>query len=331
MTQTPLNVAIIGMGKWGQTLVNSVQGLSESIRFVAGATRTVSKAAAFAERQGIEILPDLAAVLARDDIQGVVLATPHSQHREQIEAAAAAGKHIFSEKPLTLTGPDAVAAYAAAEKAGVVLALGHNRRFLPAYAKFSHLVREEIGSLRQLIGNFSSGVAGYAADSWRSDPAESPAGGMTGLGIHVVDAMIGLGLQASEVTVVNRRKADHGMADTVTALIETVDGPVAVLTTVAGPGRYWRIEAFGSNGWATMNGEHSVTFGRAGAPEQIWNFAWTDMERAELEAFADAVSGTAPYPIDAEQGVRGVRLFEAICRAALDAPGGRASREVAQG
>lgn len=331
MTNTPLSVAIVGMGKWGQTLVNSVQGRSEKIRFVAGATRTPSRVAGFAARQGIEMLPDLDAVLARDDIQGIVLATPHSQHRAQIEVAAAAGKHVFCEKPLTLTATDAKAAFAAARQAGVTLAIGHNRRFLPAYAKLSQLVHNEIGELRQMIGNFSSGQWGYSAESWRVDPAESPAGGMTGLGIHTVDALIGLGLKPAEVTVANRRRAAQGLADTVTALIENSDGTLAILTTVAGPGRFWRIEVFGSDGWASMNGEHSVSLGRPGEPEQVWNFAWSDMERAELEAFADAVTGESPYPITAEQGIRGIHLFEAICAAAETAPGGRASRTVSQG
>lgn len=331
MTNTPLCVAIVGMGKWGQILVNSVQGRSKKIRFVAGTTRTPAKVTGFAARQGIEMLPDLDAVLARDDIQGVVLATPHSQHRAQIEAAAAAGKHVFCEKPLALTADDAEAAFAAAKQANVTLAIGHNRRFLPAYAKLSQLVREEIGELRQIIGNFSTGPWRYSAESWRTDPAESPAGGMTGLGIHTVDALIGLGVKPAEVTVANRRHAAHGLADTVTALIENTDGTLAIVTTVSGPGSFWRIEAFGSAGWAAMNGEHSVSFGRPGEPEQVWNFAFSDMERAELEAFADAITGKAPYPITAEQGLRGIQLFEAICAAAAAAPGGRASRAVLQG
>lgn len=329
MTATPLPAAIVGMGKWGRTLVNAVQGRSDAIRFVAGTTRTPANAAGFAQRQGIEMLPDLKAVLRQDDIRAVVLATPHSQHRAQIEAAAAAGKHVFCEKPLTLTGADAEAAYAAAGAAGVVLAVGHNRRFLPAYRHFSHLVQTEIGELRQIIGNFSSGVTGYREVSWRNLDSESPAGGMTGLGIHVVDAMIGLGMRPARVTVANRRRVAEGLADMVTALIDNADGTLAVLTTVAGPGRFWRLEAFGSQGWAAMDGEHRVTFGTPEGTEQAWNFVWTDMERAELEAFAAAVAGHTSYPIGAEEGIRGIRLFEAICATAISAPGGQASADVA--
>lgn len=329
MTAKPVPAAIVGMGRWGQTLVNAVQGRSEAICFVAGTTRTPANAAGFAQRQGIEMLPDLEAVLRRDDIRAIVLATPHSQHRVQIEATAAAGKHVFCEKPLTLTGADAKAACAATETAGVVLAVGHNRRFLPAYRHFSHLLQTEIGDLRQIIGNFSSGVSRYREGSWRNLDSESPAGGMAGLGIHVVDAMIGLGIRPARVTVANRRRAAEGVADTVTALIDNADGTLAVLTTVAGPGRFWRLEAFGSRGWVAMDGEHRVTFGTPEGTEQAWNFAWTDMERAELEAFAAAVAGLAPYPIGAQEVIRGIRLFEAICAAAAAAPSGQASADVA--
>lgn len=330
MTETILSAAIIGMGNWGQTLVNAVQGRSETIRFVAGATRTPSRAEAFATRQGIEMLPDLDAVLARGDIEAVVLATPHSQHLAQIEAATAAGRHVFCEKPLTLTAAEAERAYATAEAAGVVLAIGHNRRFLPAYGKLAELVADGIGELRQLIGNFSWAAASYRPGSWRMLDSESPAGGMTGLGIHMVDAMVGLGLDARGVTVASRSRSPGGRADTVTAMIDDAGGALALLTTMSGPGRTWRLEAHGSEGWAAMDGEHSVTLSRAGAPAQRWSFDWTDMERSELEGFAAAVRRERPYPIDAAQGIRGIRLFEAICAAEARAPGGQGRAEVAR-
>lgn len=328
MTNKTISAAIIGMGNWGQTLVNSVQGLSEQICFPVGTTRTPERAEDFARRQGIEMLPDLNAVLERKDIDAVVLATPHSQHLQQIEAAAAAGKHVFCEKPLTLTVEDARAAYAAAQKAGAILAIGHNRRFLPAYRKFAQLVAEDIGTPQQFIGNFSWAGSNYRPSSWRNSLSESPAGGMAGLGIHMVDAMIGLGLDANKVTVATRQDATGARSKTVTALIDGGTGPLAVLTTMSGPGRFWRLEAFGSEGWAAMDGEHRVVFGRPGDAEQRWDFTFTDMERGELEGFAAAVQGHSLYPIDSAQGIRGIALFEAIVRAASQAPGGQSSAEI---
>ena len=99
-----VRAAIIGMGDWGLNLVNNVQGKSDVIRFVAGATRTPARAEEFSRKHGIPIQPSFEAVLADPSIDAVVLATPHSMHTEQIVAAARAGKHVFTEKPL---GPHA--------------------------------------------------------------------------------------------------------------------------------------------------------------------------------------------------------------------------------
>ena len=97
-----IRAAIVGLGSWGQNLVNSVQGKSDLIRFTKGATRTPAKAAEYAQRQGIAMAASYEALLADPEVDAVVLATPHSQHAAQITAAAKAGKPVFSEKPLGL-------------------------------------------------------------------------------------------------------------------------------------------------------------------------------------------------------------------------------------
>lgn len=128
-----VNAAVVGLGRWGQVLVNAARG-SGKIRFVAGCTRTPAKAEAFAAEHGFRLLADYAAVLADPEVEAVVLATPHTQHADQVKAAAAAGKHVFCDKPFTLTRDSAAEAIAACRKAGVEIAVGHNRRFLPGYA-----------------------------------------------------------------------------------------------------------------------------------------------------------------------------------------------------
>ena len=86
-----INAAIIGLGRWGQNLVNSIQGRSGKIRIVAGATRTVSKAADYARQQGFPLGDDWRKVLADPRIDAVIVATPHTQRVEIITAAARAG------------------------------------------------------------------------------------------------------------------------------------------------------------------------------------------------------------------------------------------------
>src|SRR5262245_62543139 len=83
-----LNAAIVGLGRWGQNLVNSVQGKSSAIRFTAGATRTVAKAADYAREKGFPLHDSFEKILADPDIDAIVLATPHTQHARQVVAAA---------------------------------------------------------------------------------------------------------------------------------------------------------------------------------------------------------------------------------------------------
>ena len=98
-----IRATIVGMGWWGRTLVESVQD-SDKIRFVAGATRTrTAEIEAFAARHGLRMAADYDALLKDKDVDAVVLCTPHSMHDEQVVAAAKAGKHVFCEKPFTLT------------------------------------------------------------------------------------------------------------------------------------------------------------------------------------------------------------------------------------
>src|SRR5215210_9603259 len=102
-----INAAIVGLGRWGQNLVNSVQGKSDKIRCVAGVLRHPENAREYAKRNALTLHSELGAVLADPAIDAIVLATPHTVHAEQIKAAIEAGKPVFTEKPFTLSSQDA--------------------------------------------------------------------------------------------------------------------------------------------------------------------------------------------------------------------------------
>lgn len=170
-----IHLAIVGPGRWGRILVEAVQGRSETVKFTRAVARTPAKAEAWCSQQGLALCDDLDAVLADPQIHGIVLATPHSQHASQIAAAAAAGKHVFCEKPVTLTRASAEEAMQAVREAGVIFAAGHNRRFLPAVARMKSMIDEgALGTILHLEGNMSGHVgARYTPDMWRVDPVES--------------------------------------------------------------------------------------------------------------------------------------------------------------
>src|SRR4029078_5790005 len=127
-----IKAAMVGLGWWGRTIVESVQGTSDVIQFVAGATRTKSpEVTAFAGAHNLKLADSFEPLLGDKSIYAIVLATPHSMHSPQVIAAAQAGKHVFCEKPFDLHKADADAAVGATENAGVTLGLGYNRRFHP--------------------------------------------------------------------------------------------------------------------------------------------------------------------------------------------------------
>ncbi len=321
-----LDAALVGMGRWGQTLVNSVQGREGTgIRFVAGATRTPDKARAWAAEKGLDLLPDLDAVLADPRVKAVVLATPHQQHAEQVIAAARAGKHVFVEKPFTLSRASAEAAVAACRQAGVVMALGHNRRFLPAVAEMKRLLAEgALGTLLHVEGQ----ISGAAADSWktgmwRADKHESPLGGMGAMGIHMIDMMINLAGPIERVSVISQAQVlTNGLDDTTAMLCRFRAGPTGLFATLASAPRVWRVALFGTQGRVEQRDMETLVFQPRDGQGWERRFDPTDIERAELEAFASAVAGGPAYPLPVEEAIHGVSVFETMIHA--NASGGPA-------
>ena len=101
-----LNAAIVGLGRWGKRLVDSVMEAGaprgDAVRVIRAVTRNPDKVGEFLEGHRLAATTDYEAVLADPDVSAILLATPHSLHGDQAVAAAQAGKHVFVEKPFTL-------------------------------------------------------------------------------------------------------------------------------------------------------------------------------------------------------------------------------------
>jgi predicted dehydrogenase len=316
-----INAAIVGLGRWGQTLVNSVAD-SGSIRFTRGVTRTVAKAEAFCAERGMPLGDDYAAALADSEIDAVVLATPHSQHLEQILAAAEAGKHVFCEKPFTLTKADADTALAALAAKGLRAGVGHNRRFAPNTIELKRMLEAgELGETMHIEGNFSANMTRYAGE-WRTSRAESPAGGMTSLGVHSIDAFIHLFGRIAEVEVRSKRQVmPYDVDDTTLVLLAFEDGRTGFLSCLAATSMLWSVRAFGDKGWVELRDQDKIECVMADGSHE--SRAWDGYEypalatiAAELEAFAADVEGGAPFLIPPDQISHGVAVLEAIIESA---------------
>jgi predicted dehydrogenase len=312
-----IDAAIVGLGRWGQTLVEAVQGKSTKLRFTRAVSRNPDRIRNFAGRHRLVVVGELTQVLADPAIHAVVLATPHSLHCDQVIPAALAGKVVFCEKPLTLTKADAERAIAACREAGVVLGVGTDKRFFPAVRELLRLVKGgELGRILHLEAHFSNEVAGTASE-WRYSLEESPGGGMTGTGIHMLDTLIALAGPVHRVqALLLSHKAPPDPHDSLSALLEFTSGISGTLAMVRSTPAYFRLHAFGRNASAEVLGRTDLVLRHSGAEPQHLSFPPVDSVRANLEAFADAAAGVAPYPIPTSEMFDTVAAFEAIAEAA---------------
>jgi predicted dehydrogenase len=316
-----INAAIIGLGRWGQNMVTCAAG-SERIRFVAGATRTPENARDFASKQGFPVHGDLDAVLLDPGVDAVVITTPHRSHVELITRAAKAGKHVFVEKPFTLNRADAQTAIEACRAAGVTLALGFNWRFQPALLEIRRMFTDgTLGRLLHVEGNFNGpSVFRYAPDHGRPDRTESPGGGLTGRGVHNMDAMIFLTGPVESVYAQSFRQVlDRGVDDTTSVLFRFRSGVTAYLGMVLATAECWRMQFFGTKGMVEVGAiEHlptwDMTVQMIDQPREVRRFQSERTERLELEAFADAIEGGRPCVMPIEDILAGVDGLEAILR-----------------
>lgn len=319
----PLRAAIVGLGRWGRGHVQAMAdaGDARPLRFVRAIDPVLDAHRDYCASHGMVLSGRLEDALEDPAIEAVVLATPHSLHRPQVEASARAGKAVFCEKPLALTLVDAHAMLAACNAAGVVLGVGHLRRFWPSMRALRRVVDSgELGEILHVEGHFSNEHSNNVVGGWRESPAESPGAGLTGAGLHLVDAFTFLIGPAREVVAqVVVRKPPPAPLDSVSALYRLDAGGgrevSGMLASVRASPLYWRVHVFGSRGSVEALGEHEVVRHASGvAPVHSTEPPYPAM-RYQLEAFARAVRGEAAFPIARTDFLATVASFEATVRA----------------
>ena len=325
-----LRAAIVGLGSWGRTLVTWVQGQCADLRFTAGYTRTPGKAESFCRQHGIRLAGSLEELLADAAIDAVVLATPNSQHAEQIQQAARAGKHIFVEKPIALDRHGAHAAIRAAQDAAVVLAVGFNRRFHPSIRELRKRVRSgRLGAIGAISAELTATSAFYrSGDSWRVDPKEEPAGAMAGIGVHLVDGMIDIIGRIREVyCVVQQRAGPHG-DDTTSLILNFENGVTGLAFCSIAAARNFRLAVYGAKGFAEVLTPTMDLFrfipaveGRASHLARIPDAEEIETRgfnstTAEMAQFAACILERQPYPVPLDEVLHGACVFGAAVESA---------------
>lgn len=325
-----IRAAIVGLGRWGRSLVSAVAGKSDDIRFTVAATRTRAGAAQFCGDNNIALVDSYEAILRDPAIDAVVLATPHSQHETQALAALAAGKHLFVEKPLTLEHESAQRVAAAADKAGLVLAVGLNRRFHPSVCELRARVRDgRLGGVVAMVAQHTTSTAQFIAlDNWRAAPAEAPGGAFTATGVHALDHMIEFAGRVLNVRCLTARHYPGRADDTTSVMLQFAGGASGMIFCSVATATNFAFTLYGTDGLGEVSRPDLSRLRFAPAarvaptglvppqPDEVFDFSGFDMLNAELNAFADAVRGRSAYPVPIEQVLHGMAVFDAIVQSA---------------
>ncbi len=320
-----LEVAVVGLGWWGRTITAT---LAESTKLrVRRAVDPDPKARDWAAARGIAVSADLAGALDRSRRQRRRAGDAAHAAYQQIAAAAAAGRHVFCEKPLALTRRDVEASVRLCNAAGVVLAVGHERRFEPPMLEVKRLAESgALGTLLQIEAAFSQDkFLSLPPANWRLSATEAPAGPMTATGIHQLDLAVALlGPAERAFASVRRLGSDLANGDTLGALVTFRGGANLLLSAILATPFAGRFAVYGNQGWAEVRdkahpeapeGWVLTTCRRGGAPV-INDYPAAPAVRANLEAFADAAEGRAPYPVPQSQMIATIAALEAIFRSA---------------
>ena len=311
-----VNAAVIGLGRWGKSLVGAVQGKSARLRFVHGVSKEPELVQAFAQQHGFHLTTELQDAIDNPEVQAIFLATPHSLHVKQISHVASLGKPVWSEKPLALSRGEALRAVVATQKAGVPFALGNNKRCFSSMRELKRVVDDgAIGEVLHIEGNFTNEHSTRVKGGWRDDPRESPGGGMTGAGLHLIDAFVNLAGPISTVDArVFAQKLPPDPRDSAAALMQFRTGATGMLATVRAAPMYWRVMVFGTKGWAEARDETHLTVAKLGEQPATQVYPAVDSLGVLLEAFGETIETGKPFPVTTDEMLEVAGAFEAIIR-----------------
>lgn len=321
-----LRAAVVGIGWWGKYIIDHLEG-SDRIQVTRCVDVDPEGVRGFAEQKGIPLTDRYEDVLKDPDIDAVLIVTPHGLHEEQVLQAAAAGKQIFCEKPLALTGAGAERMLAACDEKGITLGIGHERRFESSLEDIkTRLDAGELGTLLHIEINMSYNLFTLSPPTgWRRDPVQAPCGTLTALGVHMTDYMQTLAGPVKEVFAQTAlRSQDYTSDDILTVHLTFESGVTGYLCDLATTPFYSGIRVFGDRCWVESREVSNVP--DPDPATQTWRgmdgeihtrtFQHTDTTRMNLHAWADAVEGKAPLRFTRQELLHNVQILEAIVTSA---------------
>jgi len=314
-----VRVACIGMGWWSDVLADAIKR-SGKLTIAGCYSRSAEKREAFARKYGCVAAPSYESILSDKTIEAVINTTPNAAHLETTRAAAAAGKHVFLDKPIANTIADARALTEACRKARVVLALGYQRRreahfrFRENIHQFGKLVNAEANISRDRLGQID-------LSSWRYTAEGMPGGVMLQIGIHYTDVLEYLLGPVKAVSGHFVRLVLPGdNPDVASLLLEHENGALSTLNaSYASASEYYLMNIYGKEATAYYDLHQGLRLLRRGSksanPVAVQK---NDTIVEELEEFARAARGEAEPEMDGERSTASLAVILAGIRSARE-------------
>ena len=321
MSNAPVKMGIVGLGRWAKVLARAAKQ-SDRIRLVAGYSRSEEKRAAFEKELGVPAVPDMKTLLANPEIRGVILTVPNEQHLPLAEQVARAGKHVYTEKPIAQTLEDGLRIAALEKQHGVTVTVGHSARLMAGIRIIKERIdRGELGRVAFMEANFSNERAlELTPQTWRWYKDRAPGGPLSQLAIHQFDVLHLLGGEISEVSSMASKLSPVGaeVDDQSMTLLKFADGKVGYVGSCWTSPGIFAVRVFGSKGlmhyeidfgtWDTPHLLHKASTlyiqrGKDGwAKREDIPLPESDMFRAELELFAASCVSGEPNELTAHNG-----------------------------
>jgi 1,5-anhydro-D-fructose reductase (1,5-anhydro-D-mannitol-forming) len=321
-----LRWGIVGPGNIASSALAPAIGRDPSSELVAVVSRDQGRADAFAERHGARWAgTDYDAMLARDDVDVVLITTPNALHAGQVVAAAGAGKHVLCDKPLALDAAGARRAVDACRAAGVRLGIDFQTRHHAPLQEARRLI--EAGEIGQVVSvQIDASPGRRPPGGWRTDPELAGLGSVNNIAVHLYDVLrFLLGAEVTEVAAMFDTGREQGTIETLPMVLLRFDsGALAYangnqatahpLNEVVIHGTAGRIDGRGITR-PVREGDMTVVTG-AGTRTGAWSTL--DCYDRTVAAFSEAVlDGRDPNP-SGEDGLRSVQITDAIARAARE-------------
>ena len=317
----PLRCGIVGL-KWGR-----IHGLAaretDKLDIVACFSRRQSMREFYRKDFGGEECTSFEEMLARDDIECVILATPNTIHAEHTIQAAEAGKHVLVEKPIANTLADARRMIEACKAAGVVLSVSHSQRWHPQFRRMKKCMDDgDIGQplMAQTHASHNGGFR-YKEGDWRFSMADCPGGCLIQLAVHHVDTLRYFFGEVKTITAAHDRLMLTGDNPDVTAtVLQFASGVMATISSsyILNESYFLVQGTAGSLHHIGRRGERSLKLLK---PDSVTTFDLPKVPGVtprELADLATHIREGTPVEVDGESGLRSLAVIWASLRSAKE-------------